>query len=81
MQADIHPKYVDLNIKIGNDQFPAKSTLTSGELLMDVDFRKHPAWNKGGLNVVNQSNKNVSEFNKKFAGLSFEPKKKNNETT
>jgi large subunit ribosomal protein L31 len=38
---------------------------------MDVDYRKHPAWTKDALNVVNQSNKNISHFNKKFAGLSF----------
>ena len=44
-------------------------------MLMDVDFRKHPAWNKGAANVVNQSNKNVSDFNKKFGGLSFGLKK------
>jgi large subunit ribosomal protein L31 len=42
---------------------------------MDVDFRKHPAWNKGAMNMVNQSNKSVSDFNKKFGGLSFGAKK------
>lgn len=71
MKKDIHPKYQALKITIGKDEFLTASTLGSGELLMDVDFRKHPAWNKSAINVVNQSNKNVSDFNKRFAGLSF----------
>ena len=75
MKKDVHPKYQALKIKIGKDEFLTSSTLTSGKILMDVDFRKHPAWNKSTLNVVNQSNKNVSDFNKKFAGLSFGVKK------
>jgi large subunit ribosomal protein L31 len=75
MKKDIHPKYKKLKIKIGKDEFTTHSTLHSDELLMDIDFRKHPAWNKGAINVVNQSNKNVSDFNKKFAGLSFGSKK------
>lgn len=75
MKKDIHPKYKQLKISIGKDEFTTFSTLKSDELLMDVDFRKHPAWNKGAANVVNQSNKNVSDFNKKFAGLSFGQKK------
>lgn len=71
MKKNIHPKYQTLKIKIGKDEFLTSSTLISGEILMDVDFRVHPAWNKSSLNVINQSNKNVSDFNKKFAGLSF----------
>ncbi|MDG1436204.1 MAG: 50S ribosomal protein L31 [Rickettsiaceae bacterium] len=75
MKKDIHPAYQPLKINIGKDVFNTASTLKSGEILMDVDFRKHPAWNKGAANVVNQSNKSVSDFNKKFAGLSFGAKK------
>ena len=75
MKKDIHPAYQDLTISIGKDKFTTKSTLKSGEVLMDVDFRKHPAWNKGVGNVVDQSNKNVSDFNKKFGSLSFGAKK------
>jgi large subunit ribosomal protein L31 len=75
MKKDIHPPYQQLKISIGKDEFITSSTLKSGEILMDVDFRKHPAWNKGVGNVVNQSNKNVSDFNKKFGGLSFGVKK------
>ena len=53
MRKGIHPKYQSLKIKIGKDEFLTSSTLPSGEILMDVDFRKHPAWNKSTLNVVN----------------------------
>ncbi len=71
MKKDIHPKYQPLKITIGKDEFLTASTLNTGEILMDVDFRKHPAWNKSNINIVNQSSKSVSNFNKKFAGLSF----------
>ncbi|PCJ22980.1 MAG: 50S ribosomal protein L31 [Rickettsiales bacterium] len=75
MKKDIHPAYKELTISIGKDKFVTASTLKSGEILMDVDFRKHPAWNKDGAHSVNQSNKTVSDFNKKFGGLSFGMKK------
>ena len=75
MKPDIHPNYKPLKVLIGKDAFDTNSTLASGEILMDVDYRKHPAWTKDNSNVVNQSNKNVSNFNKKFAGLSFLGKK------
>lgn len=71
MKKDIHPDYQDFKIKIGEDEFLTKSTLKTGGILVDVDYRKHPAWNKDARNVVNQSNKNISDFNKKFAGLNF----------
>lgn len=69
MKKDIHPEYKKLKISIGKDELITGSTLQSGQILMDVDFRKHPAWNKSAMNIVNQSNRNVSEFNKKFAGF------------
>lgn len=75
MKKDIHPKYKPLKIIIGQDEFTTGSTMTANEILMDVDFRKHPAWNKSALNVVNQSNKNISEFNKRFGSLNFGVKK------
>jgi large subunit ribosomal protein L31 len=75
MKKDIHPAYQKLKITIGKDEFNTSSTLKSGEILMDVDYRKHPAWNKDARNVVNQSNKTVSDFNKKFGGLAFGMKK------
>ena len=75
MKKGIHPEYKKLKIVIGKDTFTTNSTYTGGEILMDVDYRKHPAWNKSAVNVVNQSNKNISDFNKKFGGMSFGMKK------
>lgn len=75
MKNGIHPEYRKLSIKVGSDVFETMSTHPTGEILMDVDFRKHPAWNKDSVNVVNQSNKSVSDFNKRFSGLSFGGKK------
>lgn len=71
MRKDIHPDYTPLKIKIGNDVFNTMSTLKGDEILMDVDYRKHPAWTKKGVTTANDSNQNVSAFNKKFAGLTF----------
>ncbi len=75
MKSGIHPEYKKFLIKVGSDVFETMSTHPTGEILMDVDFRKHPAWNKDFGNVVNQSNKSVSDFNKRFSGLSFGGKK------
>jgi ribosomal protein L28/ribosomal protein L31 len=67
----IHPEYKKLRIMIGEDIFETYSTLDSGEILMDVDYRKHPAWTKDNTKTANQSNKNINAFNKKFSGLNF----------
>jgi large subunit ribosomal protein L31 len=75
MKPNIHPDYKKLKITISKDVFETSSTLASGEILMDVDYRNHPAWTKDNKNLVNQSNKIVSDFNKKFAGLTFGSKK------
>ncbi len=71
MKADIHPKYKKFKIILSEDVFETNSGGAASEILMDVDYRKHPAWTKESGNIVNQSNKNVSDFNKKFAGLTF----------
>ncbi len=71
MKQDIHPKYKPLEIKIGKDKFNTMSTYPGAEILMDVDFRKHPAWTKLGVTSANESNQNISTFNKKFAGIAF----------
>ncbi|ABE05359.1 50S ribosomal protein L31 [Rickettsia bellii] len=76
MKNGIHPDYKKFLIKVGSDVFETMSTHPAGEILMDVDFRKHPAWNKDIGNVVNQSNKSISDFNKRFSGLSFGSQKK-----
>lgn len=75
MRKDIHPKYKGLVIKIGNDEFETNSTYPKDVLLMDIDFRKHPAWVGKGVMSANESNQTLSSFNKKFAGISFGMKK------
>jgi large subunit ribosomal protein L31 len=75
MQKEIHPKYKKLVIKIGDDEFETKSTYHQDVLLMDIDFRKHPAWIGKGVMHANQSNQTLSSFNKKFGGISFGMKK------
>jgi large subunit ribosomal protein L31 len=71
MNTAIHPKYKKFKIIISDDVFETNSGGAADEILMDVDYRKHPAWTKEFGNIVNQSNKNISNFNKKFAGLNF----------
>lgn len=71
MKKDIHPKYQKFTIRIGNESFETGSASSDSEMLMDVDFRQHPAWTKKGVASASQTNKNVSAFNEKFAGINF----------
>lgn len=75
MKKDIHPQYKPVKLTIGKDSVTINSTYPSDTMLMDIDFRTHPAWTKSGVSAANASNKSVSSFNKKFAGLSFGAKK------
>ena len=71
MRKNIHPKLRPLKITIGKDIFQTISTLNKDSLLMDVDFRKHPAWTGESLNVGDLTGKKVDAFKSKFAGLDF----------
>lgn len=71
MQKDIHPAYKALKIRIGQDSFDTMSAHPGGEILMDIDFRKHPAWTGKGISAANQTNQNINAFNKRFSGLNF----------
>jgi large subunit ribosomal protein L31 len=75
MRKDIHPKYKKLIIKISDDEFETKSTYPQDILLMDIDYRKHPAWVGKGVISANQSNPTMSAFQSRFAGLNFGMKK------
>lgn len=75
MKKGIHPNYGPLEIVIGDDVFLTSSSSGQNKILMDVDFRKHPAWTKKGNSQANSFNQNVSTFNKKFGAISFGPKK------
>lgn len=71
MKPDIHPKYNKLVItNVDGTKFETKSTYSKGELLLDVDYRKHPAWT-GGISNVNEKASAVASFNKKFSGMNF----------
>jgi large subunit ribosomal protein L31 len=75
MQKNIHPKYKKLIVKIGEDSFETKSTYSGDVILMDIDFRKHPAWVGKGVMSLNTSNQTISSFNKKFGSINFGTKK------
>lgn len=76
MKKNIHPDYRELKVKISNDTFDTMSVFSGkSDLLMDIDYRKHPAWTKKGVQTANESEKTITAFNSKFAGLSFGVKK------
>ncbi len=75
MKEGIHPNYKKLRLEIGKDVFETYSTYPGEKILVETDFRKHPAWDKKAKMSANESNKSVSAFNKKFSGLSFGIKK------
>ncbi len=75
MKKDIHPKYKEVEIVMANgDKFVTSSTYHGASILLDVDFREHPAW-KGGVATVNTKANQVAEFNKKFGGIFAIPTK------
>ena len=72
MKTDIHPKYKKMTVEFPQgDSFETYSTYHGEKLILDVDFRKHPAWTKKGIAGANQSSTTVNKFNKKFAGFDF----------
>ncbi len=76
MKKDIHPNYKELEIVMANgEKFITSSTYHGNSILLDVDFREHPAW-KGGVATVNTKANQVAEFNKKFGGIFAVPTKK-----
>jgi large subunit ribosomal protein L31 len=73
MKKDIHPKYKALKIIMSDGEtFTTSSTYHGESILLDVDFRKHPAW-KGGVASVNTNANQVADFNKKFGGIFAAP--------
>jgi large subunit ribosomal protein L31 len=71
MKSEIHPKYKALKIRIGKDSFETMSSYEGSEILMDIDFRTHPAWTGKGVASANQTNQHINAFNKRFSGLGF----------
>lgn len=73
MKPNIHPDYHAVTLVMTNgDSLQINSTLGKpGErLLLDVDYRTHPAW-VGGVAQLNQKASKVASFNKRFAGIGF----------
>ena len=74
MKKDIHPRYKELKIIMTNgDEFTTKSTYHGESILLDVDYREHPAW-RGGVATVNSKANQVASFNKKFGDIFSAPK-------
>lgn len=79
MKKDIHPNYKKLKIVMANgEEFETSSTYAGESVLLDVDFREHPAW-KGGVALVNTRANQVADFNKKFGNMFSAPIKKTEE--
>ncbi len=71
MKPNIHPAYHEITVVMTNgDTFQTCSTYgkPGDKLLLDVDYRNHPAWT-GGVSQINQKASKVASFNKRFAGL------------
>ena len=75
MKENIHPPYKKFKIIVGQDEFWTYSSSNASEMLMDVDYRKHPAWTKETGNFINESNESITKFSGKYAGLTFGTKK------
>lgn len=71
MQENIHPGYKKVKFKFEKDSLSTGSTYKGEEIILDIDFRRHPAWNKSERLTANVTNQSISAFNKKFAGLNF----------
>ena len=77
MKPNVHPNYQEITLIMTNgEEFITKSALCTPKLLLDVDFRSHPAWS-GALSQVNSRASAVASFNKKFSGINFGAKKSN----
>lgn len=76
MKKDIHPNYNEVTLELPKgDKFKTHSSYRGGDkIVLDVDFRTHPAWTKKGLAGANVNSVKVSKFNQKFGTL-FGPKK------
>lgn len=69
MRKKIHPRYKPLLVKIGKDVFETRSSYSGNEILMDIDYRTHPAWTGKATSAFDSSNKDINEFNSRFPGL------------
>ncbi len=72
MSKDIHPKCYNLTIQFPKGEtFETVSTYSGGKLVLDVDFKTHPAWTGKGIARASDTSTTVTKFNKKFGSLDF----------
>lgn len=72
MKPNIHPKYSKLMVQLPKgDEFETRSSYGQDKLILDVDFRTHPAWTKTGVTEANSNSAKVSKFNEKFGNINF----------
>jgi large subunit ribosomal protein L31 len=66
-KKDIAVKDGELKLIISGEEIITRSS-NPGKLVLEIDYRKHPAWTGSAKNVVNHANKSVNSFVKKFGG-------------
>lgn len=65
MKAEIHPEYIETNVKCScGNTFTTRSTLNSGELLVDVCSACHPFYT-GQQRVVDTAGR-VDKFKRRY---------------
>lgn len=70
MKPDIHPKYGELIIVMNNGEEFITNSTKSGRLVLDVDFRSHPAWT-GSVSEINKRAGKFQKFNNKFGFMTM----------
>ena len=71
MKANIHPDYHKIKVVMTDGtEFETRSTWgKEGDTMrLDVDPKTHPAWNKGGVFIMENVGQ-MEKFKKRFAGF------------
>ncbi len=71
MKANIHPDYHTITVQMTDGTtYETRSTYgKEGDTLrLDVDPRTHPAWNKGGIHIMENAGQ-IDKFKKKFGAF------------
>ena len=77
MKPDIHPPYKKVKLQFPQgDETEISSSYEQDTLILDVDYRAHPAWTKKGMVGGSTSSAKVSSFNEKFGKIDFTVGKK-----
>jgi large subunit ribosomal protein L31 len=72
--TDIHPKQHLINV-VMTDKTKFQVLTTWGKegdtLILDVDPKNHPAWQKDGQKFINANDERVTKFKSKFGNFDF----------